>query len=150
MRGCGWEAKNAKCRELKNPRCRNRDDLVVKGCSGVEYGWEGPRTQGFGAMTPQWPSNRVYLFPQSSETRPLFSELYLLCLPNWQWVVPTHYFTRKGPRRRKRPQSGVNTQLPACTVCPSVVICTIVLPLSKYSTAQGPLMKPPAHGTPYT
>ena len=57
----------------------NRDD---QGCSGVEYVWGGPRTQGFGAMAPQWPSNRVYFFPPSSETRPLFSKLYLLCLPN--------------------------------------------------------------------
>jgi len=61
-----WEVRDMRCRELKNARCRKHDDLVVKGCSGVDYVWEGPQTQGFGAMTAQSPSNRVFLFLPSS------------------------------------------------------------------------------------
>ena len=40
-----------------------------------------------GAMTPQWPDNRVYIFPTTSETQ--HSGRLWCPLPNWKWVVPT-------------------------------------------------------------
>ena len=39
------------------------------------------------AMALQWPSNRVYLFPMTSEM-PYPGRVWY-ALPNWQWVVPT-------------------------------------------------------------
>ena len=42
-----------------------------------------------GAMAPHWPSNRVYLFPVTSEVLRLGRIWYTL--PNWQWVVPTRH-----------------------------------------------------------
>ena len=50
-----------------------------------------PRARCLGAMTPRWPSNRTYYFPCLSGTRFRFARRRSLCLPNWQWVVPTHY-----------------------------------------------------------
>jgi len=40
-------------------------------------------------MTPRWPSNRRYLFPQAPEAGFLPSIYDQYALPNWQWVVTT-------------------------------------------------------------
>jgi len=52
---------------------------------------ESPGVVRRGAMTPQWPSNRVYLFPMTSEM--LCPERVWYTLPDWQWVVPTRHLT---------------------------------------------------------
>ena len=40
-------------------------------------------------MTPQWPGNRPYLFPEFPETPSFPPGGIPYALPNWQWVSPT-------------------------------------------------------------
>ena len=53
---------------------------------------ESPGVVRRGAMAPHWPSNRVYLFPVTSEV--LRPGRIWYTLPNWQWVVPTSHMSR--------------------------------------------------------
>ena len=53
---------------------------------------ESPGVVRRGAMAPHWPSNRVYLFPVTSEV--LRPGRIWYTLPNWQWVVPTRQLTK--------------------------------------------------------
>jgi len=63
----GWWVSN---KERKQSRMRAVGRVVISmmGEAGTDYGNGGQETERPGAMTPQWPSNRLIVFPSTSET----------------------------------------------------------------------------------
>lgn len=62
----GWVGNQE--REQLRMRAAGRMMISVMGEGGVDYGKGGWATKRPGAMTPRWPSNRLNIFPSTSET----------------------------------------------------------------------------------